>query len=358
MSQSLSQVQGATLPCTELYRSSLFIRYTKSLIFLSGSILVISPQNRVLLLRRVQNSTSFPSAHVFPGGHVDLQDGALPPPSDFRCHEDSLPYRQAAIRECFEESGILLAHPENDTSSLIELSDQLRHDRRKAVHAQETSFSDFLARLGATTDISGLIPFTRWVTPSHLTKRYTTQMYLYFLPMKPSSLTTGFDKSQQFQIPTTDGGIEHNEARFLYPMEWIDLSLRREITLFPPQFVLLSLIAQFLPSHDAQATSTLDFQALDQCRQNLKHWVTSSGDPPWSEKCISPGVINKVKNKYMILGLGEPGPELEGSMRKGDQQWVLKVELDRAMEKGQTRPLPFELCKRSEFCREHENAKI
>ncbi len=45
----------------------------------SSSIILVSPTNQVLLLRRVKTSTSFASAHVFPGGNLsDFHDGAVP----------------------------------------------------------------------------------------------------------------------------------------------------------------------------------------------------------------------------------------------------------------------------------------
>ncbi|KAJ6171828.1 hypothetical protein N7470_000895 [Penicillium chermesinum] len=75
----------------------------------SSSVILVSPKNEILLLHRVQTSSSFASAHVFPGGNLSKQDGPCPPPEDFKHHDDAPPYRRAAIRELFEESGILLA---------------------------------------------------------------------------------------------------------------------------------------------------------------------------------------------------------------------------------------------------------
>ena len=76
----------------------------------SASVLLVSPQNQFLLLQRVKQSSSFASAHVFPGGNVStFHDGEMPGPESPDRHVDSDVYRMAAIRETFEESGIILA---------------------------------------------------------------------------------------------------------------------------------------------------------------------------------------------------------------------------------------------------------
>ena len=294
-----------------------------------------------MLLQRVNTSTSFASAHVFPGGHVDAQDGPIPPTSDLTRHEDSSAYRLAAIRECFEESGILLAKSNSDAANngnLIDLEQPQRDAGRKAVHSQDIPFGDWLTGHNAHADTEALIPFTRWLTPARIPKRYSTQMYIYFLPL--DAPLQDAHQTKQIHIPTADGGIEHTAAQFLYAQEWIDLALRKEIVLFPPQFFLLALIAPFLSSPPSESELHSDNQTLLQQRERLKEWVENDGDPPWGEKCISPDAIKRVRGQYMIMGLADPGPELEGTERKGDTERVLKVELDKEIERGRERPRP------------------
>ncbi|KAL9637299.1 MAG: hypothetical protein Q9164_002286, partial [Protoblastenia rupestris] len=240
----------------------------------SASILLLSPQNRILLLHRVNTSTSFASAHVFPGGHVDIQDGDLPPLDDPRRHEDSEAYRLAAIRECFEESGLLLAKYPSNPSASVDLSQQQLDSGRTAIHSQKISFRDWLHHHNAIPDTTSLIPFTRWLTPSNLPKRFSTQMYLYFLPL--SAPFAHGSQINEMHIPTPDGGIEHTAAQFLYPQEWIDMALRREIVLFPPQFFLLSLLAPFLTSQ-----AGANHAALLKQRERLTNWVETDGEPSW-----------------------------------------------------------------------------
>lgn len=116
----------------------------------SSSVLLLSPQNQVLLLHRVQTSTSFASAHVFPGGNLDaFHDGTLPAVGSPDRHQDGLAYRLGAIRETFEETGILLAKKDGE---LVNLSIEERDVARKKIHGNQTSFLDWLESLGAEPD--------------------------------------------------------------------------------------------------------------------------------------------------------------------------------------------------------------
>ncbi|KLU90927.1 hypothetical protein MAPG_09452 [Magnaporthiopsis poae ATCC 64411] len=132
----------------------------------SASILLVSPANEVLLLHRVRTSSAFPSAHVFPGGnlsafhessHVELEDSLA--------QGDSAEFRAAAIRETFEESGILLAVDAATRSGPVELTAAQRDAGRRVVHANEVTFARWLEDVGGVPDLKGLHPFTRWITP-------------------------------------------------------------------------------------------------------------------------------------------------------------------------------------------------
>lgn len=123
------------------------------------SVILVSPTNEVLLLRRVRTSSSFPSAHVFPGGNIStFHDGELPPPEDASRHEDSEVYRLAAVRETFEESGIILAR-NNGFGRLIEVNDAEREDGRRLVHSNKVDFRKWLAGKGGRAD-TGEWPMT------------------------------------------------------------------------------------------------------------------------------------------------------------------------------------------------------
>jgi hypothetical protein len=181
-----------------------------------------------------------------------------------------------------------------------------------------------------------LIPFTRWITPPNVPKRYTTQMYLYFLPLASEQATVASGKGIG-PLPTTDeaviatpkhdGGIEHTSARFLSPSRWLELARAGKIILFPPQFFLLYQVAQFLDAKSS--TQPLSNEVLQQQRQQLKDYLRKPAgpdEPSWADACISPiALMTKSKDGRGILALDKPGPELVGSNRRGLKQWVVPV---------------------------------
>ncbi|EMC99718.1 hypothetical protein BAUCODRAFT_54960, partial [Baudoinia panamericana UAMH 10762] len=314
----------------------------------SSSVLLVSPNNQVLLLQRVKQSSSFPSAHVFPGGNISpFHDGHPPTPESVDRHTDSEIYRLAAIRETFEESGILLAR-NNGFGRLLEVSEPEREEGRRLVHENKIQFTKWLAQKGGRADVEGLTPFTRWVTPTNVPKRFTTQMYLYFLPtltatpLSDSSSADGDGEGEEgvrIPVPTTDGGLEHTTARFLPASVWLRLAQEGRIILFPPQFFLLHQVAQHfdsLPSPTAYgriSRSQLPREELEARRKRLLEFVKTTGEPVWTEKCISPTVMaprggKRREDGRVILGLNRPGPELEAAKtgRRGVGEECVLVE--------------------------------
>ncbi|QIW99523.1 hypothetical protein AMS68_005041 [Peltaster fructicola] len=312
----------------------------------SSSVLLIAPNNHVLLLQRVKQSTSFASAHVFPGGNVDtFHDGEIPGPVSPDRHVDSDTYRMAAIRETFEESGIVLAR-NNGFGRLIEVPEAEREEGRKLVHGRKVPFTKWLSQKGGRADIKGLVPFTRWVTPTNVPKRFTTQMYLYFMPTFATSPLQGHQAGSDelppevsIPVPTTDGGIEHTNARFLPASVWLRLAQEGRIILFPPQFFLLHQVAQFLDNlrsptaYSSVSRDTVPREELESRRKRLLQFVRG-GDPPWTEKCISPNVTPTRDGSFrddgrVALGLNWPGLELKDSSRKGVSDQCVLVEFKR-----------------------------
>ena len=106
--------------------------------------IVISPTGDVLLLHRVQTSSAFPSAHVFPGGNLSAtQDGEFLSSNDPKSHEDAPCYRHAAVRELFEESGILLAKSPSSEKLLV-IDEDKRDAGRKAIHMNDVTFRQWI----------------------------------------------------------------------------------------------------------------------------------------------------------------------------------------------------------------------
>ena len=330
----------------------------------SASILLLSPTNQILLLHRVHTSSAFPSAHVFPGGNLStFHDGEVPPPGDPTRHEDSRAYRLAAIRETFEESGILLARDARVAGSsppLLNLPAEERNAARKTVHGNETRFIEWVEGAGGVVDVDGLVPFTRWITPEATPRRFTTQMYLYMLPVstpstrpdrKPAIAIAAAAESdpqkEEALIPTPDGGVEHTTARFDNAPTWLERQRRGEITLFPPQCFLLHLVSQFLVGpHNASSTASephgppatataAHYEAQRERLLAFIHAVPTAPERqgkqshptariPWPRKVMSPVTLGvRLSDRRAILGIDKPGPELKDTGRGGDHERVV-----------------------------------
>lgn len=125
-------------------------------------------------------------ALVFPGGKVDKLDMA----PGVRARADGMEglddwefsMRVAAIREAFEESGVLLARSEQ-TGSLIDAGrlKKLEH-YRDPLNRGEIGIADFLTREGLRLCGDALTPFAHWITPNMMPKRFDTRFYLASAP--------------------------------------------------------------------------------------------------------------------------------------------------------------------------------
>jgi hypothetical protein len=274
----------------------------------SSSIIVVSPTNKILLLHRLQKSSAFPSAHVFPGGNLEPSDGHIPASGKER-HMDNTTYRTGGIRELFEESGVLLAK-ENGSDSLLQVSDADRIAGRKAVHSHQLSFSQWLQKQSSTAklDTEGLIPFTHWITPPNVPKRYTTQMYIYFVPV-------GEDGNASVEAAADE--VETMAAEWDVASSWTRRAREGSVILFPPQYLLLELVGGFL---DGGGGGT------EERRERLRGFIRSDGTPRWGDKYISPmGLSFGRSDGRAVLALDKPGPELEGTGLRGDDQRVVLV---------------------------------
>ncbi|KAI9172208.1 putative nudix hydrolase-like protein [Paramyrothecium foliicola] len=299
----------------------------------SSSIVLVSPTNEVLLLHRVQTSSSFASAHVFPGGNLDaFHDGDVPGPEDPARHHDGPAYRLGAVRECFEETGILLAKRRGELFN-VAAGDE-RDAARRRIHGNETRFVDWVRSLGGVPDTDGLVPFTRWLTPTNVPKRFTTQMYVYMLPLAQADAPPS-----EMLVATPDNGVEHTAATFGSPQAFLRRLAANDIILFPPQAYLLHHLARFFTPapaggdaaatrhhHESQREALLAFLRATPTAESPKAREHSTSAIPWADKVMSPhNLFVRGSDNRVVLGLDKPGPELKGSGRGGDWEHVALV---------------------------------
>lgn len=154
----------------------------------------ISPANgiEVFMMRRQSSMAFLPDAVVFPGGRVDPADAdpALPwegpTPAQWaqRIGKDEVTTRQiivAAIREVFEESGILLAGTP-DGAILSDLSGDEWLQERKDLADHKQSFASMLIRRGLVLRSDLLCFHSNFITPEYLPKRFDTFFFSALCP--------------------------------------------------------------------------------------------------------------------------------------------------------------------------------
>ncbi|KAI1082122.1 hypothetical protein F5B20DRAFT_569541 [Whalleya microplaca] len=316
----------------------------------SASIVLLSPKNHVLLLHRVQTSSAFASAYVFPGGNLsEFHDGIVPGPSDVKRHEDSVAYRLGAIRETFEESGILLARKGGQDGELLNLPSSERDDARKAIYNNNIRFTEWLDSVGGVADIDNLLPFTRWITPQSQPRRFSTPMYIYMLPLSTSDDPAISAAQSEAMVPTPDGGMEITAARFDHASAWLEKQRKGEIILFPPQCFLLHILSQFLTGPSAVSLSPSEvvdhYRTQRETVRSFLTTVPTTSEPraarhstaqiPWADKVISPTTLGmRQRDRRVILGLDKPGTELKGTDRGGVWEHVVLVKFDKGVPKN------------------------
>jgi 8-oxo-dGTP pyrophosphatase MutT (NUDIX family) len=117
------------------------------------------------MLRRPGGADFAPGAHVFPGGSVHPEDRLL-----------GDPLAGAALRELFEELGILLAHGPRGFAGAAEA------ERIRLRLSHGVSFPTALKESHLEPAVEELSYFARWVTPEQLRRRFDTRFYLARLP--------------------------------------------------------------------------------------------------------------------------------------------------------------------------------
>ena len=123
-------------------------------------------------------------ALVFPGGSVDKGDqDIIASPELYSGGEGldtaSLSFRIAAIRETFEESGILLARP-RESKALVDArrASAIEAAHRTALCEGKTTFLNVLTDSGIVLALDELVPYAHWITPEGLPKRFDTWSFL------------------------------------------------------------------------------------------------------------------------------------------------------------------------------------
>jgi 8-oxo-dGTP pyrophosphatase MutT (NUDIX family) len=189
---------------------------------------------QVYMLRRRPSMAFAPGAYVFPGGSVDAADGdadiawAGPGPAEWAGLLDAPAALArslvcAAVRETFEESGVLLAGP-CPATVLGTTGDEGWEADRRGLLAGTLTLAALLRRRGLVLRSDLLRPWSRWITPVTEERRYDTRFFAAALPAGQHA---------------RDVGGEADETAWMDPGHALAAAGRGEIALWPPTAVTL-----------------------------------------------------------------------------------------------------------------------
>ena len=164
-----------------------------------------SDEPELFMVQRHANS-SFGAAYAFPGGVVDPEDsevheycrgiGARVADSRLGVKGEGLDYYSAAIRELFEESGVLLAN----TDEVVEGPDAARD----ALNDGSDNWADFVRRNELELYCDALHYFSHWITPPSMSKRYSTRFFIAAMPKRQMAVHCGGELTDSRWISAHD----------------------------------------------------------------------------------------------------------------------------------------------------------
>jgi len=176
----------------------------------------------ILMLRRSLGVAAAPGAHVFPGGGLDRDDDVVAErglifglseelaASRLALAKGALAHYAAALRELFEEAGILVAR-RGDGQAVTLDSHELARWRREVLDG-EVAWTELLEREGLRLDASRVAYVAHWVTPEGWPRRFDTRFFAVAAPEGQEALPDGTEvdeaswRSAQEVLALADAG--------------------------------------------------------------------------------------------------------------------------------------------------------
>ena len=171
----------------------------------------------VFMMRRTTKAAFAGGMYVFPGGAVDAEDSS---------------YEIAAIRECFEEAGVLLAR--TATGTTVRFDDPVSHERftdyRHVVHAGERSMTSVLSAEDLVAQSDELLWVAHWVTPFGEVRRFDTRFFVVAMPD---------DQTPLHDDKETVGSL------WVTPLDALNRAQAGELLMLPPTIANLEFLATY-----------------------------------------------------------------------------------------------------------------
>jgi 8-oxo-dGTP pyrophosphatase MutT (NUDIX family) len=162
-------------------------------------------------------------ALVFPGGSVDKNDKEIIANPELYSggeglDEAGLSFRIAAIRETFEESGILLARPKG-SKSLVDAkrAGEIEAAHRADLNDRKTTFLEVLTGNGMTLALDELVPYAHWITPEGMPKRFDTWFFLAAAPPDQLGAHDGKESTDSIWVSPREALAGGETGRFKLP---------------------------------------------------------------------------------------------------------------------------------------------
>ena len=257
------------------------------------------PGVEVFMIRRHVKSSVLGGVYVFPGGKVDPKDAS----DDFlsrldlgdhilkqRLSETELSGTQAAaifiaaIRETFEECGVLFAHSKQDSTRVPQEFDPSQ------------DLLSILDQQGMCLSTKDLIPFSRWITPqmsSVMNKRFDTRFFLA--------------KHPDLQVAKHDNH-EASDSAWMSPRTALEKYWEKEIEMAPPQIMSLVNLSNYQSADEALIAAKAKAPALIQPEpfdENGVRHIAYPGHPKHSESGVvmsGPKMLRYVNDRFEPLG--------------------------------------------------------
>ncbi len=171
----------------------------------------------VFMVQRHRQIEFSSGALVFPGGSLDPNDNVLAETADRLTGAEGLgletrALRIAAIRETFEESGVLLARPRGAEGTVpAGRVDEIAAAHRLPLAEGQTTFEQILAAEDLVLALDLLVPFAHWITPVNLAKRFDTHFFIAAAPADQVGRHDGHELVDSVWL-TPQGAVEANAS--------------------------------------------------------------------------------------------------------------------------------------------------
>ena len=245
-------------------------------------ILADRPELQVLMLKRNARSIFVGDMWVFPGGAVDPEDGTpeadavvegltdTEASSNLGIEKGGIAFWVAALRETFEEAGILLARTPGE-KELVDLSQSDIEERfetyRAGVNAGEVDFVSMVREQDLVLDGSGVHYVSRWVTPLGPPRRYDTRFFVTAMP-----------QGQQ-PLHDNDEAVHHEWVR---PADALALNESDEMLMMTPTISMLNRLSRYRNAAEAISAAEGNNEAHDELVR-IRYNIEGPGRIAWPD---------------------------------------------------------------------------